>query len=620
MTPAVTAATTSAASTARPAPSHGYAAFLAAYLRPRLGSVALLAALLLGGIGLQLVNPQLIRAFIDSAGRGAPVEQLVRTGALFLLIALASQALAVAGTYVGENVGWSATNALRTDLLRRCLALDLTFHNARTPGELIERIDGDVTNLSNFFSRFVILILGGTLLLAGTLAMLFREDWRVGAALTAYTLFTLAVLYRVRFLAVPSWGADRQTSAAVYGFLEERIAGLVDLHANGAQRYVLRRFFELIRRRYYAGRRAAVVGGATFHVGSLLFTCGYVVAFGLGTVLYLQGGATLGTIYLIYTYTWMLRRPLEQITRQVQDFQKAAASIARVRDVLALRSPIPDTGRTPLPPSPLSLAFDHVTFAYPQTKGADGDPIQNPKSAIQNGGSVLDDVSFAVHAGRILGVLGRTGSGKTTLSRLLFRLYDVQQGAVRVGGVDVRDALLADLQRRIGLVTQEVQLFQATIRDNLTLFDRSVPDARLRQVIDDLELGDWFRTLRGGLDEELTAGGSLSAGEAQLLALTRVFLRDPGLVILDEASSRLDPATERLVDRAVRRLLQGRTAIVIAHRLATVLRADSILILEDGRVRESGDRAVLATDPRSRFGELLRAGRVAAPELAEVLA
>ncbi len=477
------------------------------------------------------------------------------------------------------------------------------------------------------------LILGGGLLLVGTLAMLFREDWRVGAALTAYTGVTLYALYRVRFLAVPSWGADRQTSAAVYGFLEERFAGLVDLHANGAQRYVLRRFFELNRRRYHAGRRAFFIGGLTFHVGSFLFTCGYVLAFALGTVLYLQGGVTLGTIYLIYTYTWMLRRPLEQITRQVQDFQKAAASIARVRAILAIHSTIPDTGRTALPPGPLPVSFDHVTFTYPNpAAGATGGPIENPgthvggrsgdprERVIENAVPVLRDVSFHIESGHVLGVLGKTGSGKTTLSRLLFRLYDVQQGAVRLGGVDVRDAPLSDLQRRIALVTQEVQLFQGSIRDNLTLFDRSVPDARLRQVVDDLGLGDWFRTLRAGLGEELPAGGGLSAGEAQLLALTRVFLRDPGLVILDEASSRLDPATERLVDDAVRRLLQGRTAIVIAHRLATVLRADSILVLEDGQVREFGDRARLAADPHSRFGELLRAGRVAAPDLAEVLA
>ena len=178
----------------------------------------------------------------------------------------------------------------------------------------------------------------------------------------------------------------------------------------------------------------------------------------------------------------------------------------------------------------------------------------------------------------MLGVLGRTGSGKTTLARLLLRLYDTQAGAIRVGDVPVQEAVLHDLRQHIGMVTQDVQLFHATVRDNLTFFNSSIPDERIRAVLDDLGLTAWFHSLPDGLDTELGSDGEgLSAGEAQLLAFTRVFLADPGLVILDEASSRLDPATEQLIERAVSKLLAGRTGIVIAHRLGTIQRADEIL-------------------------------------------
>jgi ATP-binding cassette subfamily B protein len=173
----------------------------------------------------------------------------------------------------------------------------------------------------------------------------------------------------------------------------------------------------------------------------------------------------------------------------------------------------------------------------------------------------------------------------------------------------VRDARLEQLRRRVGLVTQDVQLFQASVRDNLTFFDASIPDAAILNVLDTLGLADWLRSLPGGLDTALSfGGGGLSAGEAQLLAFARVFLRDPGIVVLDEASSRLDPVSERLIERAVDRLLAGRTAIIIAHRLATVQRADEILILDGGRVDEYGDRAGLAREPDSRFARLLRTG------------
>jgi ABC-type multidrug transport system fused ATPase/permease subunit len=205
--------------------------------------------------------------------------------------------------------------------------------------------------------------------------------------------------------------------------------------------------------------------------------------------------------------------------------------------------------------------------------------------------------------------LGRTGSGKTTISRLLCRLYDTSAGSVRLDGADVRAMPLAELRRRVGVVTQDVQLFQATVRENLTFFDARVPDARILGVIAQMGLESWLARLPQGLDTPLEGGGGgLSAGEAQLLAFIRVFLRDPGLVILDEPSSRLDLATERLIERGVGALLRGRTAIIIAHRLATVQRADLILTLGDGRILEFGPREALARDPQSHFAHLLRTG------------
>jgi len=224
-------------------------------------------------------------------------------------------------------------------------------------------------------------------------------------------------------------------------------------------------------------------------------------------------------------------------------------------------------------------------------------------------------------AGQVLGLLGRTGSGKTTLTRLLVRLYDPTTGSIHVGSpggrLDVRNARLAALRQRIGVVTQDVQLFRASVRDNLTFFDPAVADDRILAVIDELGLGPWYRALPNGLDSELEGGSAgLSAGQAQLLAFTRVFLKDPGLVILDEASSRLDPATEQLIEHAVDRLLVGRTGLIIAHRLDTVHRADHILILEDGQISEYGAYQALRQDPASRFYRLLQTGLDASGVLA----
>ncbi|MFQ5614882.1 MAG: ABC transporter ATP-binding protein [Anaerolineales bacterium] len=572
-------------------PIREYWNLLDTYLKPQWRRVSLLTFLLFISIGLQLYIPQVIRNFIDTAQSGAKLNTLTRMAIIFLVVALVKE-LAIASTqYFGQDVRWRATNALRRDLALHCLRLDMGFHNLRTPGKMIERVDGDVNELSNFFSQFAIQVLGNTILLAGVLLMMFREDYRVGAVFLAFVLCTTFVLSKVRHIAVENWTAARESSAEMFGFLEERLAGTEDIAGLGAGRYIMRRLHQAMYKNMIETRRAYVKGGMMWVTTIIIFTLGNIVAFGLGAWLFQNGAITLGTVYLIFHYTEMLRRPLEQITRQLQDLQRAGGSIVRIRELYHLESKAKDGTGDPIPAGALSVKFDHLTFSY---NGED---------------TILDDVHFSLEPGQVVGLLGRTGSGKTTIARLLFRLYDATEGTIRLGDVDLRDARLRQLRDRVGMVTQEVQLFHATVRDNLTFFDRAIPDERIVAVLQDLGLYDWVQSLPDGLDTELeSGGGGLSAGEAQLFAFTRVFLGDPGLIILDEASSRLDPATEQLIERAVDRLLENRTAIIIAHRLATVRRADEIMILEAGRVVEHGPREYLATNATSRFFQLMQTG------------
>jgi ABC-type multidrug transport system fused ATPase/permease subunit len=333
------------------------------------------------------------------------------------------------------------------------------------------------------------------------------------------------------------------------------------------------------------------MGYTMWSLRAILFTLGTVIAFGLAAYFYKNGSMTIGTAYLIFNYTQRLLGPVNQISGQLSDFQRAAAGLSRVQQLLNTHPAIEEAPGKPLPIGALSVDVEHVSFGYRADE------------------PVLHDTSFHLAPQTVLGILGRTGSGKTTLTRLLFRFYDPDCGVLRLGGVDLRAARLGDVRTRVAMVTQEVQLFHATVRDNLTFFDPTVSDTTLLEALEELGLREWYAELPDGLDTKLAVGGSgLSAGQAQLLALARVFLTDPGLVILDEASSRLDLATEALLDRAIARLLRNRTGIIIAHRLTTVRRADEIMILEDGRISEYGPRAQLAADPTSRFCHLLRTG------------
>ena len=368
------------------------------------------------------------------------------------------------------------------------------------------------------------------------------------------------------------------------------MTGLDDLRANGGGDYAMQSFTRVARDFFYRGRRAWMKRSSIWMLSYGLFTVGDLITLGAAIYLFQQGSITLGTAFLFFQYMLLLEAPIEQITQQMQELQKAGAGIGRIDELFAMKSDLPRGKDAALPPGALPLSFECLGFAYGDKR-------------------ILDEVSFRLESGKVLGLLGRTGSGKTTLTRLIFRLYDPTAGSVKLGGVDTRDAAPESLRERVGMVTQEVQLFHASVRDNLTFFSPDIPDERIEAVLRDLGLGAWLDGLGRGLETTLApGGGGLSAGQAQLLAFARVFLKDPGLVILDEPSSRLDPATEQLLERAVDKLLQGRTAIIIAHRLETVRRADDILILKDGRILEHGARSALVRDRNSNFSQLLRAG------------
>jgi ATP-binding cassette subfamily B protein len=576
-------------------PVRAYWRLLRHYLSPLRARVALLSVLLLTGIAFQVANPQLIRAFIDRAVGGADLGVLLTLAAGFTLLAVGHQALTVASTYVAQDVGWSATNELRADLAAHVLDLDMSFHKSVTPGNLIERIDGDVTTLSNFFSQFVIHVAGNVVLIVGILALLWREHWQVGLGLTGFSVVALFAMLRFQAVAMPWWRAVRAKRAEFFGTLGEQLAGTEDVRASGAVPYMLQRFTATLRDWLPAAVRARFGFSVLWGTSITVYIVGLALVFWLGSSLLSEGALTIGSVYLVFHYTEMLRHPIEQIRQQMEDLQRAGAGISRVEELFSRYSRLDTSGTGRLPDGPLSLVLAGVEFAY-----EDDD---------SNGEKVLHHVDVAVAPGRVVGVLGRTGSGKSTLARLVTRLYDPIEGEVRIGGVAAPTVEIHHLRRRVGMVTQEVQLFRASVRNNLTFFDPAVSDERIHEVLDHLELDGWLASLPEGLDTMLeSGGGGLSAGQGQLLAFARIFLRDPGLVILDEASSRLDPATEILIGRAVDHLLAGRTGVIIAHRLATVERADDILILEGGRVAEFGERTALAADPDSRFARLLRTG------------
>ncbi|NUP77604.1 MAG: ABC transporter ATP-binding protein, partial [Nonomuraea sp.] len=588
------------------------AALALRHLRPAPSIAFALAGATAAATALPLAAPQITRRFVDDAIGGAGLRHLIMIALGYLALAAAGQAARMVTAWLAGRLAWDGTNRLRERLAGHVLGLDLAFHARHPPGELIERVDGDVAAVADFVVAFVLDVVAGLLLLGGVLVVVFTVDWRLGAALLAYCVLAGLGMTGAQRLAVPSATRSRQASAALYGHLEERLAGAEDLRANGAGRHAVGRFHQVAGAWFRAEWHGSRVAGGLLAATGVAFAAGTALMLALAAWLLAAGAVTVGTAVLLFQYTLMIRMPFERLIDQLRQLQGALAGFARVSDLLAERPVLPEPeAPRPLPASgALGLRLDDVSFAYPD----DGEPV-------------LSSLSITLAPGERLGLVGRTGSGKTTLAKLVLRLYDPATGTVEIGGVDLREADPASLRRRVAVVTQDVRLFAGDVRDNLTLFRPGHDDDRLRAVLAGVGLGPWLDSLPAGLDTELGAGlgtglgtgagagvgagvGGVSAGEAQLLAFARAFLADPGLVVLDEASSRLDPATERHVEESVRRLLDGRTGVLIAHRLSSLAHVDTVAVLDHGKLVEYGRREALAADPHSRFGRLLDAAGV----------
>jgi ATP-binding cassette subfamily B protein len=581
-----------------PQSSRGAARLLAATLRSEARPLAGVLAVLGASMVLRLSLPLLLGRFADDALAGESADTLVRLAVAYVALALVSESLGLGVVWGSVRLSWRAGNRLRERLAAHALRLEQAWHGRHSPGQLIERIDGDVEAMVVFFSGIAVEIAGNVALIAGMVIVATVIDPWSGLILAVTACVGAAVMIRLRVAAVSAREAERQVNAELYGDLEERLGGLEDLRANGAGAYAVHRLHHHSARSWRAARRASLHGDSAHAAAAIVFAAGTAGTLLAGILLQQRGVITVGAVLSLYRYADMLRQPLQRIAEQLKEFQKAMAGARRASSLLATEPRITDglLDGSALPAGGpgaargLAVDFEDVTFAY-------------------DGGAApaLEAIDLHLAAGRHLGVIGRTGSGKTTLARLLLRLWDVDGGAVRVGGVDVRDLRVAALRRRVAIVTQDVDLFRAPLRDNLTLFGTHASgDAELHDLLGRIGLGDWVASLPDGLDTVLEGGQGLSAGEGQLVAFARAFLADPEIVVLDEASSRLDPLTGERIASATRSLLAGRTAVVIAHRLETLAEVDEIAVLENGRLVEHGDRRTLAADADGRYSRLLR--------------
>ncbi|MGA9543449.1 MAG: ABC transporter ATP-binding protein [Candidatus Sulfotelmatobacter sp.] len=592
------------------------------YLRPYRWQVAIaLVSIILKSFA-DVLGPYLTKVAIDrylapreaatatSSGIWSWLSQNAITGiaqlaSIYVGLLVFSFLLEFLQTYFMQWTGQKVMFDLRRQIFRHLQRLHVAFFDKNPVGRLVTRVTTDVDALNEMFTSGVVSIFEDIFVLAGILGVMLCMNWKL-ALITFAVLPFIGVATKIfRDRVRDSYRRIRVAIARINSYLQEHVSGMVVLQLFNRERRAYTRFSD-INRSHMEAYKDAILAYSLYYpaidvLSSIAIACviwfggagvmrnisvtSVAVSFNWKTLVafrLVRGAAELGVLVAFIQYALRFFRPIMDFSEKYNILQSAMAASERIFKLLDTPVQVVSPAVTKTPEGPGRIDFDHVWFAYRET--AEGPATNDPAPDW-----VLRDVTFTIEPGETVAIVGHTGAGKTTLISLLLRFYDVQKGAVRIDGVDVKDMDLADLRSRFGVVLQDPFLFSGTIGGNIRLGTKRIQDADIEQAAEDVNLTDFIRALPKGFDEEVRERGStLSTGQKQLISFARALAHEPKILILDEATSSVDTETEFRVRDALNRMVEGRTSLIIAHRLSTVQRADKIIVMHKGQVREMG--------------------------------
>lgn len=562
----------------------------------RLLVVFLFVVILDAGVG--VVNPLLYRDIINNGILKFNEPLIIKLAILVACFGLLDAALGLTQSYLSAKIGARIVLSLRTKLFAHIQQMPLAFFTRAQTGALVSRLNNDVSGARTAFTDILSNVVGNIITVILILGAMFVLSWRI----------TLAGLVLIPLFVLPArfWGRKLQAitresynlNAAMNSLMVERfnVAGALLAKLFGRRQDENKDFETKATRVSDIGVKSAVYGRLFFTAMMLMAVLATALAYGWGGVLTVHHKLDVGTVVALVSYLARLYVPLVGLSNIQVSVMTALVSFERVFEVLDLPPMIQEKpGAVSVPAGPSTISFDHVSFRYPASSEvslASLESIAVPDKTPEK--TVLYDISFTAAPGQLVALVGPSGAGKTTITQLVPRLYDVQGGSVRVNGIDVRDARLDSLHERIGVVTQDAHLFHDTIRTNLLYAKPDATDAQINEALRAAQILPLISSLPKGLETLVGERGyRFSGGEKQRLAIARLLLKAPDIVILDEATAHLDSESEAAIQKALETALAGRTSIVIAHRLSTILKADQILVVQEGRIVQRGTHAEL---------------------------
>jgi len=587
---------------------------LLTYLRPYKWQVGIALASILIKAGADVLGPYLTKIVVDRylapvRGLHTPLDHFLSNKALvgiaqiatlYVGLLLFSFLLEYLQTYYMQWAGQKTMFDMRAQIFRHLQRMHIGFYDKNPVGRLVTRVTTDVDAVNEMFTSGVVSIFEDVFVLAGIIAIMLRMDWKLAlitfAALPLIGIATKIFRDKVR----DSYRRIRVAIARINAYLQEHVSGMVVLQLFNREERAYDKFSEVNSVHMDAYKDAIMAHAVYYPVVEVLsaIAIASVIWFGGNDVI--RNMTTLGVLVAFIQYAQRFFRPIQDLSEKYNILQSAMASSERIFKLLDTPTEITSPAVTKTPNGPGRIEFDHVWFAYRSVPANDHVGTTAPGHPVEQSSTtsvpdwVLRDVSFAIEPGETVAFVGHTGAGKTTIISLLMRFYDVQKGAIRIDGVDVKEMDLGDLRRRFGVVLQDPFLFSGTVASNIRLGTSDINDEDVEKAAEDVNLADFIRTLPNGFDEEVRERGStLSTGQKQLISFARALAHDPKILVLDEATSSVDTETEFRVRDALSRMVEGRTSVIIAHRLSTIQRADKIIVMHKGQVRELGSHQQL---------------------------
>src|SRR6266849_4429923 len=591
------------------------------YLRPYKWQTGIALGSILLKVGADVLGPYLTKVVIDRylapvPGSHTPLDRflssqplvgIAQVAAIGVGLLVFSFLLDYLQIYFMQWAGQMVMFDLRREIFRHLQRMHIGFYDKNPVGRLVTRTTSDVDALNEMFTSGVVSIFEDVFVLAGIVWFMLRMNRNL-ALITFAVLPLIAIATKIfRDKVRDSYRRIRTAIARINSYMQEHVSGMVVLQLFNREERAFGKFSGVNALHMEAFKDAIMAHAVYYPVVEILSATAIACVIWFGGNDVIRGTATLGVLVAFMQYAQRFFRPIQDLSEKYNILQSAMASSERVFKLLDAPVEITSPGVTKTPQGPGRIEFDHVWFAYRNIPIETGNDhvgmglrsVQVERSpAVASGATepdwVLRDVSFAIQPGQTVAIVGHTGAGKTTIISLLMRFYDVQKGAIKIDGVDVKEMDLTDLRRRFGVVLQDPFLFTGTVEGNIRLGTEGIEDADVEQAAEDVNLADFIRTLPGGFKEEVRERGStLSTGQKQLISFARALAHDPKILILDEATSSVDTETEFRVRDALNRMVEGRTSLIIAHRLSTVQRADKIVVMHKGQVREMGSHQQL---------------------------